>query len=114
HAGAMADRHQPDGLEALEGFTHGRMPDAEAACHLHDGRQLVALAVLPLLDQHPDLARQAIGQALLRYRLQCVAQSSLPSSLLSWAGAVRTTARSEERRVGEACRARGCMELGET
>src|SRR5439155_731108 len=33
HAGAMADRHQPDGLEALEGFTHGRMPHAEAACH---------------------------------------------------------------------------------
>src|SRR5207302_1456265 len=94
---------QPDGLEALEGFTHGRMPDAEAACHLHDGRQLVALAVLPLLDQHPDLPRQAIGQALLRYRFQCVAQSPLPSSLLASAGAVRTPSAANASIVESSC-----------
>src|SRR5213076_512287 len=28
YAGPVADRHQPDGLEALEGFAHRRVPDA--------------------------------------------------------------------------------------
>src|SRR6266480_3820606 len=86
--GAVTDRYQADRLEALERFAHRWVSDPEAARHLHDGRQAIALLELPLLYQHPDLARQPIRQTLLRYGFQCVGQSCRPS----FGGAASTTA----------------------
>src|SRR5256886_1756287 len=88
HAGAVTDRYQADRLEALERFAHRWVSDAEAARHFHDGRQAIALLELPLLYQHPDLARLPIPQTLLGYGFKCVGQSCRPS----FGGATSTTA----------------------
>ena len=77
HARAVANLHHAHRLELLERLANGRVPDAEAPRHLHDGREPVALLVIAALDHPADPAGQPIRKAFLQNRSESVSHGVL-------------------------------------
>src|SRR5262245_14039151 len=83
-AGAVTDFDEAHRLELLEGFTNGRMADAEASSHFHDGRKSIAALIIPLLDHAANALSELVRQALFQHRSERVSHVAPSACLLSW------------------------------
>src|SRR5688572_349061 len=68
----MTHVHDAERLELLQCFANGWWSDAEAARHLEDRRQAVALGVVTALDHAADATRERVRERIARDAGECV------------------------------------------